>query len=148
MAFRMSTGFYNSSMFYGADAKTLRAAAILRKNMTVAELILWKKLKDKKIFRIKFRRQHPISIYIVDFYCHERNLVIEIDGEIHNAPENLDADKIRSGELLNLGLKIIRFSNYQVIYNLDKVIIEILNLLNQSNVPIYQGINPPSGHTR
>ena len=141
----MSNGFDNRSMFYGADAKTLRAAAILRKNMTVAELILWKKLKDKKIFNIKFRRQHPIGIYIVDFYCHELSLVVEIDGEMHKAPENKESDLMRSGELLNLDLKIIRFSNDQVIYNLDHVLIKIQNVMNQSNVSRYQGINPPSG---
>ena len=141
----MSNTFYNSSMFYGADAKTLRAAANLRKNMTVPELILWKKLKDKKIINIKFRRQHPIGIYIVDFYCHELSLVVEIDGEIHNNPENKESDLIRTGELLNLGIKVIRFSNDQVIYNPDQVLIKILDVMNQSNASRYQGINPPSG---
>ena len=58
-------------MFYGANAETFRAAGILRKNMTLAEIILWKKLKDKKLFSIKFRKQHPVGIFIVDFYCHE-----------------------------------------------------------------------------
>ena len=130
-AFRMNTDFYNRSMFYGADAKTLSAAAILRKNMTLAELILWKKLKDRKIFKIKFRRQHPIGIYIVDFYCHELCFVIEIDGEIHNTSENKESDLIRTDCLLKLGLRVIRFTNDQVIYNLDQVIIKIYNVLEQ-----------------
>ena len=93
----MKTDYYNRNMFYGADAVTLRAAGILRKNMTLAELILWKKLKDKKIFKSKFRRQHPIDIFIVDFYCHEYKLVIEIDGEIHNNEENSNITRGRSG---------------------------------------------------
>ena len=84
----MKTDFYNRNMFYGANAGTLRAAGILRRNMTKAELVLWDKLKDKKIFKSKFRRQHPVDIFIVDFYCHEYKLVIEIDGEIHNDVEN------------------------------------------------------------
>jgi very-short-patch-repair endonuclease len=67
------------SMFYGADSKTFEAATILRKNMTLPELILWKKLRDKSLFKVKFRRQHPIDIFIVDFYCHKYKLVIEID---------------------------------------------------------------------
>ena len=124
----MNTDFFNRSMFFGADAKTLRAAAILRKNMTLAELVLWKKLKDREIFKVKFRRQHPVGIYIVDFYCHELSLVIEIDGEIHNFPENKKSDLIRSDYLQNLGLKVIRFTNDQVIFNLDRVITKIQDL--------------------
>jgi len=58
-------------MFYGANSGTLRAAAILRESMTLSERALWKKLKDRKIFKAKFRRQHPVAIFIVDFYCHE-----------------------------------------------------------------------------
>lgn len=127
----MNTDISNRNMFYGADRKTQRVAAILRKNMTLAELVLWKKLKDREIFKIKFRRQHPVGIYIVDFYCHELSLVIEIDGEIHNLPENKKSDLIRSDYLQNLGLKVIRFTNDQVIYNLDRVIIKIHDITKQ-----------------
>ena len=75
------------TMFYGADSETFEKASQLRKNMTIAELVLWKKLRDRELFMTRFRRQHPIGIYIVDFYNHEFKIVIEIDGEIHQTTE-------------------------------------------------------------
>jgi very-short-patch-repair endonuclease len=125
----MKTDFYNRNMFYGANAGALRTAGILRKNMTKAELVLWNKLKDKRIFKSKFRRQHPIDIFIVDFYCHEYKLVIEIDGEIHNNEEITEYDLGRSTELKKFGITVLRFTNEQIIYNLDLVIIRILQVL-------------------
>ena len=112
-------------MFYGADSKTFERATILRKNMTLAELILWKKLKDKSIFKNKFRRQHPVGIFIVDFYNHEYKLVIEIDGEIHQSDEAINYDSGREYELEKQGIKIIRFTNEQVIFNIAFVITQI-----------------------
>ena len=125
----MGTDFYNRNMFYGADSKTIRAAAMLRKNMTLAELILWKKLKDREVFHAKLRRQHPIDIFIVDFYCHECKLVIEVDGEIHYDKETIEYDLGRTAELNKHGLKVIRFTNEQVISNIDLVIIQIQSVL-------------------
>jgi len=125
----MKTDFYSRDMFYGADATTLRAAGMLRKNMTLAEIILWKKLKDRRIFKVKFRRQHPINFFIVDFYCHEYKLVIETDGDIHNDIEKAEYDIGRTAELERYGIKVIRFTNEQVIHNLDLVIIEISNVI-------------------
>ena len=112
-------------MFFGADSGTLRTAGILRRNMTLTELILWKKLKDKKIFKVKFRRQHPINIFIADFYCHELKLAIEIDGEVHNNKELTDYDLGREAELKKFGIKVIRFTNEQVLFNIDLVISQI-----------------------
>ena len=127
----MKTDFYNRIMFYGADAGTLRAAGILRRNMTKAELVLWDKLKDKKIFKTKFRRQHPVDIFIVDFYCHEYKLVIEIDGEIHNDDENKEYDVGREADIKKFGLIVLRFTNDQVIYKLDEVILRIHGVLTE-----------------
>ena len=127
----MKTDFYNRNMFYGANAGTLRAAGILRRNMTKAELVLWDKLKDKKIFKSKFRRQHPVDIFIVDFYCHEYKLVIEIDGEIHNDEENKEYDIGREAELKKFGITVLRFTNDQVIYKLDEVILRIHGVLTE-----------------
>ena len=59
----MNTEFFNKSMFYGADSETMRAASILRKNMTLAEILLWKRLKTKGIINAKFRRQHPMDYF-------------------------------------------------------------------------------------
>jgi very-short-patch-repair endonuclease len=127
----MKTDFYKRNMFYGADSKTLRAAALLRKNLTLAELILWKKLKNRKTFNTKFRRQHPVDIFIVDFYCHEYKLAIEIDGEIHNNEEKKDYDLGRSATLNKLGIRMIRFSNDQIVFNIDQVITRIHDALTE-----------------
>jgi very-short-patch-repair endonuclease len=125
----MKTDFFNRNMFYGASSSTLSVAGILRRNMTLPELILWKKLKDKKIFNVKFRRQHPIDIFIVDFYCHEYRLAIEVDGEIHSNDESIDYDQGRTAELEKHGIKVIRFSNDEVIHNIDQVIPKILKVI-------------------
>ena len=75
---------------------------------------------------IRFRRQHPISKFIVDFYCHKAKLVIEIDGEIHHQKHQAEIDEGRTYELENLDLKIIRFTNDEVIFNIEKVLSKIL----------------------
>ena len=127
----MKTLFFKISMFYGANATTIRTAAMLRKNMTLPEILLWKKLKDKKIFNTKFRKQHPISMFIVDFYCHEHKLVIEVDGEIHNNEESNDYDSNRTAELNKFGIRVIRFTNDEVTYNINYVITIIQRAINK-----------------
>jgi len=118
-------------MFYGAGSKTFETAKILRKNMTLPELILWKRLKDKDLFKVKFRRQHPIDIFIVDFYCHECKLVIELDGEIHQENEKKEYDNGRTAELERFGIKVIRFSNYEILYNIDSVVTRIHKIITE-----------------
>ena len=125
----MKTDFYNRSMFYGSKAITLRAASMLRKNMTLAEMVLWKKLKDKSIFKTKFRKQHPVNKYIVDFYCHEYKLVIEVDGELHNQKEVNEYDLNRTAVLNNYGIKVIRFTNYEVMFKMDEVLSRIQQII-------------------
>jgi len=98
---------------------------MLRKNMTLAELILWNKLKDRTLFNTKFRKQHPVFIFIVDFYCHEYKLVIEVDGDVHNDEVLSEYDISRTAELNKFGIKVIRFTNDQIIYNIDSVITKI-----------------------
>jgi len=104
-------------------------ARLLRKSMTRAEKVLWEKLRRKQLEGIRFRRQHPINIFIVDFYCHQANLVIEIDGGIHNETDQLERDENRTCELENFGLKVIRFTNEEVINQTEKVLIEIMQEL-------------------
>jgi very-short-patch-repair endonuclease len=127
----MNTNFIKINMFYGADSTTFRTAAMLRKNMTLPERILWEKLKDRKIFRAKFRKQHPIWIFIVDFYCHEFKLVIEVDGEIHYHEDLKEYDLNITAELERFGIKVIRFTNDQIIYELDWVLIEIQKVISK-----------------
>ena len=121
----MKTNIVTRDMFYGASIGTIRAASILRKNTTLAEKVLWKKLRNRKLFQVKFRRQHPVDIFIVDFYCHEIKLVIEIDGEIHNLEEAKEYDSSRQSCLERLGLTVIRFNNHEVIFEMDSVLSRI-----------------------
>jgi very-short-patch-repair endonuclease len=121
----MKTIISRITMYYGADSETLRAAHILRRSMTKAEAVLWKKLRDRNVFSIKFRRQHPVYNFIVDFYYHEYKLVIEVDGEIHNDEIASRYDLGRTEVLNNFGLKVIRFTNNQILCSLDSVIEKI-----------------------
>ena len=118
-------------MFYGASAKIFRIAEILRKNMTPAEFVLWEELKGNKLLRTKFRRQHPINQFIVDFYCHKCRLVIELDGSIHDLEEQKERDEGREAMLKDLGLTVIRFSNAEVVNNLSQVLAAISNYLHK-----------------
>ena len=117
------------TMFYGASPNTFDKARLLRNNMTEAEKIVWDKLKNRKVFKARFRRQHPVGSFIVDFYCHEYKLAIEIDGEIHLKTEVNEYDDGRSHDIEKLGIKILRFTNYEVFNNLNKIIEEILKTI-------------------
>jgi len=108
-----------------ASWKIFEYARSLKKVMTPAENLLWQNLRNRKVSNHKFRRQHPISRYIVDFYCHEARLVIEVDGGIHFTPENIQYDQFRTEELEGMGLKVIRFTNEEVLGNVSEVLVEI-----------------------
>jgi very-short-patch-repair endonuclease len=106
-------------MGYYGNRELLKRARELRSNMTTAEIILWSRLRSKQIDNYKFRRQQPIFDYIVDFYCHELRLIIEVDGEIHSLSENKDTDKKRDKILTINGYHIIRFSNLEIEIDID-----------------------------
>ena len=97
----------------------------LRKNSTKAEAMLWEKLKGKQVKGCSFRRQRPIGHYIVDFYCPEFNLVIELDGSIHNRIDIKRRDQLRQDELEELGLTVLRFCNEEVFRSPDAVLDQI-----------------------
>jgi very-short-patch-repair endonuclease len=105
---------YSQNLFFGASPEIHRRARELRKNLTPAERKLWDFLRSKNLGGYKFRRQHPISYYIADFYCHSLRLVIELDGGVHDTLEQKEHDVGRELELRNLGLHIIRFRNEEV----------------------------------
>jgi len=105
---------YNEGMWKGAPQSSFLKAQSLRINETEAEKILWEKLKNKQLRGCKFRRQHPISLYIADFYCHQLKLVIEIDGEYHSVQEQIEKDRERTQILESTGLQIIRFTNNEI----------------------------------
>ncbi len=95
----------------------------LRNSQTSSEKILWQKLKGKQIHGLKFRRQYSIDKYIVDFYCPEINLAIEIDGCSHTINEIAETkDKQRQNCIEKLGIKFLRFSSTDIYDNLDEVI--------------------------
>lgn len=94
----------------------------LRKNLTPAEAVLWTSLKRKQLKGRKFRRQHSIGNYIVDFYCPSENIIIELDGAGHFTHEGSQNDKVRDEYLNSLGLKVIRFENRDLKNNLDAVL--------------------------
>ena len=118
-----------TTLNYGARPSIFKKAQMLRNNMTEPEKLLWKYLKENQLKGYKFRRQHPIDIFVVDFYCHKAKLVIEIDGESHTRSEIMNYDEGRTIELQNLGLKVIRFSNDQVNNDIYQVLKEIENHL-------------------
>ena len=128
------------SMFFGAKPDVFEKATILRENMTEAERLLWEKLKDRNLFRRKFRRQHPIDIFIVDFYCHQIRLVIEIDGGYHLNSEQKEYDIGRCGELKNWGLKIVRFTNKEIFTNIDLVVKKIQKVIDLREMEMQENI--------
>ncbi len=95
--------------------------------MTKAEQLLWSKLRGCQFHSLKFRRQHGIGPYIVDFYCPERLLVIEIDGDVHAQENRKKMDCQREAYLTTLGLNIIRYPNDDVLNNLDGVLQDLEN---------------------
>jgi len=119
---------YNDNLHRKASFKLYEYARDLRKDETIAEELLWKRIRNKQMAGLKFRRQHPLDKFIADFYCHEKNLVIELDGSIHDDSEQKQADEGRTYELDELGIKVIRFRNEEVIENIEKVIKTIFEI--------------------
>jgi leucyl-tRNA synthetase len=93
----------------------------LRKNPTEAEEKLWWYLRDKRL-GIKFRRQHSIGGYILDFICKDKKLIIEVDGEIHNTKEAREYDEVRDKYFKELGYEVLRFKNSEVENEIEKVL--------------------------
>lgn len=136
----LNPGKQNAPFHYGASSAIFEQANILRKNLTDAEKILWVSLRNRKLMGYKFRRQHAIGKYIVDFYCHEKLLVIELDGGVHEYPDIRERDEGRENDLMKLGLTIIRFSNEKVESNLEDVLNQIKRCLkNHPYVPLSHG---------
>ena len=103
----------------------LQRAKELRREMTPAEKLLWEELRANKL-GVHFRRQQVIAGFIVDFYCHKSALVVEVDGDIHDLQQ--DEDARREKVLRELGLRIVRFKNDDVVRNLSAVVGKIEKL--------------------
>lgn len=113
------------SMFYGASPVAFRNAKELCNNVTESENILWECLAKKQLNNHRFRRQHPIGNFIVDFYCHKVKLVVEVDGDYHFNPDQILHEQHRTQELNLHDLTIIRFTNDQIKKHIDEVLTEI-----------------------
>lgn len=106
-----------------AESKKIRK--YLRKNSTHAENILWQELRGKKLIDTKFKRQFAVDKYILDFYCPELKLAIELDGEIHKDINVYENDKVRTNFLNSFGIKVIRFDNKEIFNSVEKVLEKI-----------------------
>jgi phosphoribosylanthranilate isomerase len=124
-----------TNMFYGAEPILFEFAKQLRLNPTDAEDFLWRQLSSQKIKGIRFKRQHPISYFIADFYCHKVKLIIEVDGGYHKIPSQYEYDCNRDHELNELGLKVLRFTNEQVLLDIENVLKRIEEEINHPPPP-------------
>ena len=117
----------------GTTREIERAARKLRKNLTPAEARLWSVLSNKQLEGSKFRCQHPVGNFILDFYCPAYRLVIEVDGKIHDRQMARDGD--RTAKLEEYGYTVIRFSNDSVLNNLPEVVADIKQAVNLLKKP-------------
>ena len=115
----------NLPLYYGASIEIFMRAEVLRHHLTEAEKLLWTRLKYNQISGFKFRRQHPINKFIVDFYCHKAKLVIELDGEVHEQKEVAERDEGREYILKGFGLEVLRFTNKEILIDLENVLSQI-----------------------
>ena len=136
----LKSPYKQGGKFEGAAHLIFENAKQLRKNMTAAEMALWLHLRAG-LNGNKFRRQHPIRIYIADFYYHKVKLIIEVDGSIHKHALVKESDQNREDELQKWGYTVIRFTNEEVMQKPEKVIKYItekilqLNNLQKQNTP-------------
>ena len=101
----------------------------LRSNMTGPETRLWSALRARQLQGMKFRRQHGIGPYIVDFYCPEQSLVIEVDGDSHANADQIVRDQLRDKYFQSLGLRVIRYFNNDIVKNLAGVLEDLAEKL-------------------
>jgi very-short-patch-repair endonuclease len=119
------SGRDNFPFYFGAGTDLLKLAADLRKTMTPEEKVLWEKLRNRQVRNYRFRRQHPIKDFIVDFFCYDAMLVIEVDGNVHDLYTQNERDKQRTKILESLGIREIRFRNDEVINDIQNVLSRI-----------------------
>ena len=126
-------------MYLGAKPELFKRAAEMRKNPTQAEKVLWKQLRKFRSNGFTFRQQHPIDLFIADFYCHRLRLIIEVDGEIHFSDQAREYDDGRTAELEKFGIKIIRFSNEEVLSDQQLVLEKVTKIIEELASPSLPG---------
>ena len=112
-----SGGWRSDSELWG---KLKPLARQMRKEPTASERVLWERLRNRRLGGFKFRRQHSVERFIVDFYCAEAGLVVEIDGPVHQYSE--EEDRIRQSFIEGQGLRVVRFSDEEVMRNINSVL--------------------------
>ena len=112
----------------------LRFRRELRRHQTPAERKLWTILRDRRLAALKFRRQHPIGSYVVDFYCHSARLAIELDGGVHDDPQRVAYNADRQRQIEASGVTVLRFENEDVFEQPEAIVASILAAV---------GIEPP-----
>ena len=122
------------------DSNLLKLARKLRTEQTDAEQLLWHLLRNRRFFKVKFRRQHPVAPYVLDFYCHEERLGIELDGGQHNEPDKRRADEERTAFLKSKGIRIIRFWNNEVLQETEAVLERLYHALTPTPLPKGEGL--------
>ena len=109
------------------DPQLLQFAKSMRHTATDAENLMWQLLRAKRFMNLKFRRQHVIAPYILDFYCHEIGLVIELDGSQHGTDDAIEYDVERTKFLEAVGLTVVRYWNHDVLGRTDVVLDDLWN---------------------
>lgn len=110
--------------------------------MTPAEQLLWARLRNQQLADLKFRRQHPIGRFIVDFYCHAQRLIVEIDGPVHFLQK--DQDLARTQYLQARGYRVLRFQNQEVLQDM-RCVLQSIQAVCQRATPDSTGITPDQG---
>ncbi len=118
---------YNENLHNSAKGSTYDNAKFLRECKTKAENILWGNLRNRQLNNLKFRRQHPFAEYVLDFYCHEVKLCVEVDGNVHNEKAIIENDNERTKVLNENGISVIRFKNDEVISDINNVLKKLLD---------------------
>lgn len=108
-----------------ARAGTVGLARALRRGATRSERLLWERLRGRRFLGLKFRRQHPIGSFVLDFYCVELRLAIEVDGSVHAVPSQARRDRGRQGIIEELGVTFVRVTARDVEEDLDRVLREL-----------------------
>jgi very-short-patch-repair endonuclease len=114
--------YHDNSMWKGAPSEIFRRAEKLRNDPTKAEQKLWEELQLNPFKKFHFRRQHPINHFIADFYSHKMKLIIEVDGAYHQSEDQQRKDKIRTDQLNFQEIEIIRFTNQEVMEDIETVL--------------------------
>src|SRR6187402_2779280 len=122
---------YNDNLHKEAIGKLYQYGRELRQELTQAEKMLWAELRNRKLDSLKFRRQHPLDKFIVDFYCNEKKLVVELDGGVHNEKINKEYDEARTAMLAGLNIIVLRFKNEDVINNMKEVLRKISDVIDK-----------------